>query len=297
MRFGAHVSIRGTLDRAVDRAVALGCECLQIFYGSPRQWRIVTYPDEVLDQFIAKRRAARLDPLVAHSAYLVNLGAPDRALRVRSVASLAATAQGVDRLDGLGAITHLGSRMESPRGLALRRVAASVREVLQATPRALVLLEISAGGGGSLGTTFDDLGVVLDCLHGDSRVGVCLDTAHLFAAGWDLRTTAGLDAMVATADRTIGWERVKIFHLNDSIGTLGSHRDRHANIGEGCIGMKGFRTIVTHPGISPLPGIIETPGFDHEGPDRKNLVRLWRLSGGRHRRVSRAIGYARRPVR
>ncbi|MDR7521217.1 MAG: deoxyribonuclease IV [Armatimonadota bacterium] len=283
MRFGAHVSVRDSLDLAVDRAVAIGCECLQIFYGSPRQWRQIRYPDDVLDRFVQKRRRARLDPLVAHAAYLLNLAAPEAGLRRRSVDSLAATLRGVERLEGLGAVTHLGSRMEAPRRAALRRVAASVRAALDATARAMVLLENSAGAGGSLGAAFEDLAEVLDLLGGHPRVAVCLDTAHLFAAGWDLRTPAGVDAMVEAADRLIGWSRVRLFHLNDSAGALGSGVDRHANIGEGWIGLDGFRATVTHPRIRPLPGIIETPGFDRTGPDRMSLARLRRLAGGGRR--------------
>lgn len=283
MRLGAHVSISGSLDLAIDRAQAIGCDCLQIFYGSPRQWRSVHYTGEVLDRFVEKRRAARLDPLVAHAAYLVNLAAPDREIRRRSVASLLHTVRGVERLAGLGAVTHLGSRMGAPRGAALRRVAASVRRVLANSDRAQVLLENSAGSGGILGAAFDDLAQVLDHLHGDPRVGICLDTAHLFAAGWNLRTAAGVETMVTAVDRAVGWDRVRVLHLNDSQGALGSHVDRHENIGEGLIGMDGFRAIIAHPRIRPLPGIIETPGFDGSGPDKKNLGRLHRLQRGARR--------------
>jgi deoxyribonuclease-4 len=277
MVLGAHVSISGSLDLAVDRACALGCECLQIFYGSPRQWRIVTYPEDAITQFIEKRARARLDPLMAHAAYLVNLAAPARADRRRAVASLCATVAGVARLGGLGAVTHLGSRVGAARGTTLRRVAASLREVLDATAGAMVLLENSAGAGGTLGASFDDLAAVLAHLDGHPRVGVCLDSAHLFAAGWDLRTPEGVGAMVEAAGRAFEWGRVRLFHLNDSQGPLNSHLDRHANIGEGWIGIGGFRAIVNHRAIRPLPGIIETPGFDGRGPDRQNLGRLRRL--------------------
>lgn len=296
MRFGAHVSIRGSLDLAVDRARAIGCECLQIFYGSPRQWRAVTYSDEAVDRFVVKRRAARLTPLIAHAAYLINLGAAERVYLRRSVESLLATMRGVERLDGFGAVTHLGSRTGVRRGVALRRVAASIRQILSDTNRATVLLENSAGMGDSIGATFEDLADVIGHLHGDARVGVCLDTAHLFAAGWDLRTPAGVDDMVDAADRLMGWERVRLLHLNDSLTALGSRVDRHANIGEGQIGTGGFRAILTHPRIRSLAGIIETPGFDRKGPDRKNLARLRRLQGGERRPAPKEMEHERRPV-
>jgi deoxyribonuclease-4 len=294
MRLGAHVSISGSLDLAVDRAQALGCECLQVFYGSPRQWRLISYSDEVIARFVRKRRAAHLDPLVAHGAYLVNLATPNREYRRRSVASLLATARGVERLAGLGAVTHLGSRMGASRRDALRRIAGSVQEILGATDRVMVLLENSAGAGGFLGAAFEDFGDIVDLLGGEPRVGVCLDTAHLFAAGWDLRRREGVDAMVDAFDRAAGWERVRVLHLNDSKESLGSHLDRHENIGEGYLGIDGFRAIVTHPLLRTLPGIIETPGFDQQGPDRKNLARLKRLRGDRVRPARRAT--ARRGV-
>ncbi len=294
MRLGAHVSISGSLDLAVDRAQALGCECLQIFYGSPRQWRLISYSDEVIARFVRKRRAAHLDPLVAHGAYLVNLATPNREYRRRSAASLLATARGVERLAGLGAVTHLGSRMGASRRDALRRIAGSVRDILAQTDRVMVLLENSAGAGGLLGASFEDFGDILDLLGGEPRVGVCLDTAHLFAAGWDLRQREGVDAMVDAFDRAAGWARVRVLHLNDSKESLGSHLDRHENIGEGYLGIDGFRAIVTHPLLRTLPGIIETPGFDQQGPDRKNLARLRRLRGDRVRPARRAA--ARRGV-
>ncbi len=278
---GAHVSISGSLDLAIDRAMAIGCECLQIFYGSPRQWRQITYPDDALVRFVTKRRATPLDPLVAHGAYLVNLAAPNREYRRKSIDSLLATVRGIERLEGLGAVTHLGSRMGTRRSAALRRVAASVRAVLDDTTRAMVLLENSAGSGGHLGADFEDLREVLDHLNQDPRVGICLDTAHLYAAGWDLRTRAGVAAMVAAFNGAVGWEHVRLLHLNDSKGTLGSRLDRHENIGEGWIGPDGFRALVTHPRLRALPGIIETPGFDRKGPDRKNIARLKRLRGDR----------------
>jgi len=294
MRLGAHVSISGSLDLAVDRAQALGCECLQIFYGSPRQWRLISYSDEVIARFVRKRRAAHVDPLVAHGAYLVNLATPNREYRRSSVTSLLATTRGVERLAGLGAVTHLGSRMGASRRQALRRIAGSVRDILAQTDRVMVLLENSAGAGGFLGAAFEDFGDIVDLLGGEPRVGVCLDTAHLFAAGWDLRQREGVDAMVDAFDRAAGWERVRVLHLNDSKESLGSHRDRHENIGEGYLGIDGFRAIVTHPLLRTLPGIIETPGFDQQGPDRKNLARLKRLRGDRVRPARQAA--ARRGV-
>jgi deoxyribonuclease-4 len=142
----------------------------------------------------------------------------------------------------------------------------------------MILLENSAGAGGHLGAEFEDLAEILGRVA-DPRIGICLDTAHLYAAGWDLRTWAGVAAMVRAFDRAVGWRHVRILHLNDSKGALASHLDRHENIGEGWIGPDGFRAFMAHPRVRALPGIIETPGFDRKGPDRKNLTRLKRLRG------------------
>ncbi len=278
MRFGAHVSIRGRIFQAADRAARLGCDCLQIFVGSPRTWRLVPYPPEDLAELRRRCQAHGLQPLVAHVAYLVNLAAEGE-LYERSVTHLAHALRTVEEAGGLGVVTHLGSRGESSLRVAVRRVARAVRTALAAAERAWVLLENSAGTG--LGATFDELAMVLDALHGHPRVGVCLDTAHLFAAGWDLRTPEGVDRTVRAFHERVGLERLRLVHLNDSKAELGSRLDRHENIGEGKIGLAGFRAWVRHPRLRPLSGVIETPGFDRRGPDRANLRRLRALQEGR----------------
>jgi len=275
MPIGAHVSIAGKISEAIPRAQALGCECLQIFYGSPRQWRLVSYPPEDLAEFRRRRVKARLDPLVAHAPYLVNLGSADPRLHRRSIGALAHGLQGMDTLHGLGVITHIGSAMGRPWPEARARVAQAIRSALRESTRALILLEGSAGG--SLGGTFEELREILDETGAGRRLAICLDSAHLFAAGWDLRTPAGVAAMVEACDRTVGLRRLRALHLNDSKALRGSRLDRHENIGEGKIGRAGFRAILAHPALRDLPSFIETPGFDHKGPDRKNVQRLKRL--------------------
>ncbi len=285
MTFGAHVSIRGALHLAVDRAVAIGCECLQIFTGSPRQWREVRYSDRDLDLFVVKRRRAGLDPLVAHAAYLVNLASADPEIYRRSTASLISSLHLMDRLQGMGVVTHLGSRGSRPWADARDRVVAAIGVALEATATARVLLEHSAGAGGQVGGTFEELADILEALDHHPRVGVCLDTCHLFAAGWDLRTPQGVQAALRAFDRTVGLRHLQLLHLNDSRGGLGSHLDRHENIGQGRIGRRGFAALVAHPRLQRLAGIIETPGFDRRGPDRRNLQVLKAL-----RRAAQAGG-------
>lgn len=284
MPIGAHVSIAGRLYEAIPRATAIGCECLQIFVGSPRRRRLVSYDPADLTEFRRRRARAGLNPLVAHASYLVNLASPDPELFRRSVESLAHTVRTMDALGGLAAITHAGSfarfvALKGPQSADWHRrcdrVALALRMVLRQSSRAMVLLEGSAGG--TIGGTFEQLRDILDAAGRSPRLGVCLDTAHLFAAGWDIRTPRGVAEMVEAFDRCVGLRWLRVLHLNDSEGALGSHRDRHANIGEGEIGRAGFRAVFGHPALRDLPGFIETPGFARKGPDRRNVMTLKRL--------------------
>ena len=277
---GAHVSISGRIYDAIPRAQAIGCECIQIFVGSPRQWRRVEYAAADLAEFRRRRRAARLEPLVAHAPYLINLATPERALYRRSVAALAHTVRGVDALGGLAAITHIGSAAGAPWPRALRRIGRAIAAVLRDSDRTMLLLEGSAGG--TIGGRFEELREILDAV-GHPRLGICLDTAHLFAAGWDLRTPGGVAAAVSAFDRVVGVRHLRVLHLNDSKTALGSRLDRHENIGEGRIGRAGFRAVLADPVLGRLPGVIETPGFGGAGPDRRNILRLKALRAARPR--------------
>ncbi len=232
---------------------------------------MVAYPPEELAEFRRRRAQSGLDPLVAHTPYLVNLAASGE-LYDRSVRALVHTLEVVEALEGLGAVTHIGSAKDCGVAEAVRRVARAVRKGLESTHRVLVLLEGSAGR--TLGGTFEELRTFLDALDGDERVGICLDTAHLYAAGWDLRTPEGVEAMLVAFDAQVGMDRLRLVHLNDTPVACGSRVDRHENIGEGRIGREGFRALVTHPRLRSLCGIIETPGFGRTGPDRRNLAVL-----------------------
>lgn len=286
MKFGAHVSIRSAIHLAVDRAQSIGCECLQIFVGSPRQWREIVYAEDDLDRFVEKRRRAKLDPLVAHTAYLINLGALDLELFRKSTGALVYALRTMDRLEGLGAITHLGSRGAQSWGAALARVTAALTVALEATERAMILLEHSVGAGGQIGGTFEELAEILDRMDRHPRIGVCLDSCHLFASGWDIRTKEGVDATLHAFDRTVGLRHLRALHLNDSKTVLGSKVDRHENIGEGRIGVEGFRALVNHPKLAKLGAFIETPHFEEDVPDRRNLELLKSLRVSRPGRAA-----------
>src|SRR5437667_6761845 len=204
MKFGAHVSIRGAIHLAVDRAVASGCECLQIFVGSPRQWREIIYAQHDLDLFVEKRKKAKLDPLVAHTAYLINLAAADMDLYRRSTGALMYALRIMDRLGGLAAITHLGSRGEKPWPDALARIGAALAVALDATDRARVLVAYSVGAGGQVGGTFEELADILRAMRYHPRVGIRLDSCHLIPAGWDLRTRQGVAQTGSALQRPVG---------------------------------------------------------------------------------------------
>ncbi len=277
MRFGAHVSISGHIHLAVDRAAAVGCECLQIFVGNPRQWRRIEYAEADVALFRQKRARAKLDPLVAHGVYLINLASPDDEFYARSVASLIAGVEGIHRLGGLGVITHIGSRMGRSWPEAAARVVAAVRVALESTEGAMIILENAAGAGGAIGSSFEELAALLEALDRHRRVGVCLDTAHLFATGFDIRTAEGVAATLRAFDRTVGLKHLVAFHLNDSKSALGSHLDRHENIGRGQVGLAGFRALIHHRAARRVAGFIETPGIDRRGADRRNLDALKRL--------------------
>ena len=297
MPIGAHVSIAGRVYDAIPRATSIGCQCLQIFVGSPRQWRLAAYDPADLAEFRRRRARAGLEPLVAHASYLVNFATADPELFRRSVDSLTHTVRGMDALDGLAAITHLGSTRGAEWGRCCDRVALALRTVLRRSSRAMILLEGSAGG--TIGGTFEQLRDILDAAGRNPRLGICLDTAHLFAAGWDIRSPAGVAEMVDAFDRRVGLRWLRVLHFNDSKSTLGSRLDRHENIGAGWIGRDGFRAVLSHPALRDLPGVIETPGFDREGPDRRNVMtlRALRAAAAPARRVARraAAANGRRP--
>ena len=283
MKFGAHVSISGAIHFAIDRAVRIGCECLQIFVGSPRQWREIIYRDADLDLFIQKRAQAGLEPLVVHTAYLINLGSADMEVYRKSTGALIYALKAMDRLHGLGAITHLGSRGDRSWSDVLARLRAALTVALEATDRAMIIVENSAGAGGQIGGTFEEIRDIIAAMDGHPRLGVCLDSCHLFATGWDIRAPRGVDAMVNAFDKTVGLKRLHAFHLNDSKMPLGSKVDRHENIGDGRIGRPGFRALVNHPELRRLAAFIETPHFEHDVPDKKNLDLLKRLRASKRR--------------
>lgn len=285
---GAHHSIAGGFARAVDRAVETGCECLQIFTRNINQWAVAPIADADAAAFRSAVREAGISFVVAHDSYLINPASADAALRRKSIEALAEEVRRADQLGIPWVVAHPGAAGEQPVASAVERAAAGIAEALRRTAdaRAGILIETTAGQGSCLGATFEEIGAMLDAIDAvpglRKRVGVCLDTCHVFAAGYPLAPAAALDATLRSFDRHIGLGRLKLIHANDSKRELGSRVDRHEAIGKGMIGREAFRLVITHPKLAGIPLILETP---KEGPDgkpspavdRRNLATLRRL--------------------
>ncbi len=265
MRLGAHLSIAGGLERALESAEAYGFQTVALFLRNQRQWKAPELSDDAVHRFLAARRGGGITPIVAHAPYLLNLAGSDD-VRLRSLTALREDLSRCGRLGVEYLVLHPGSHPDRPEGIA--RIAAGVRAALDDVPNCThVLLETMAGAGSILGASFEELAAII-AAAGSRRVGVCLDTCHVFAAGYDFRTPDGCDRMVRALDDAVGLDRLRAVHLNDSKCPLGSRRDRHEHIGHGCIGPEGFAALVNHPALADLPLILETPkGLDEHGTD------------------------------
>jgi len=279
---GAHVSTAGGLARAFERGRTLGCAALQIFAKSPSQWRGRTLGAEEIAAFAAERAAATPLPLVAHAAYLINLAAPDPAILEKSRAALADELERAAALGLLGVVVHPGAHLGAGEEAGIDAVARSLDAVLAPLPAAgpRVLLELTAGQGSVLGHRLEQLRAMRERTSAAARVGFCLDTCHAFAAGYPLHEPDGVDRFLADADRVLELERVGCWHVNDSVGTLGSRKDRHAGIGEGEIGLAGFRRLLAAPALAAAPMILETPMGDDELGHARDLATLRGLLAG-----------------
>jgi deoxyribonuclease IV len=263
-RLGAHLSIAGGLPRAVDRAIASGCEALQIFTKNASQWRARPLPNAEVAAFRAAVAAAGIGPVVAHDSYLINLAAADPLLRVRSLEALGEELDRAEALGLMGLVMHPGAYTTGTEAAGLELIADGLRRLLAARPggRTLVLLEHTAGQGSTIGHRFEHLAAILDRLNGSPRLGVCLDTCHLLAAGYDLCDPAGYESTFRQFDRLVGLSRLKVLHLNDSKRPCGSRVDRHEHIGKGCLGLEPFRRLLNDRRFAGLPMLLETPKKD-----------------------------------
>lgn len=276
VRLGAHISIAGGIDKSVPTAHDVGCEVLQVFVKSSNQWRAAPFRDGETRRFRDNLTATGLGPVVAHDSYLINMCSPDEALWARSRDAFLVE---LDRCEALGIgflVTHPGAHIGSGEAAGLDRLVRALDEVHAARPRqeVMVLLETTAGQGSSLGHRFEQLAAVRRRVAQPRRVGVCLDTCHVFAAGYDLRTPAAYRETLQRFDETVGLDALRAIHLNDSKRELGSRVDRHEAIGAGRLGLRAFDLLLNDPRLKEVPMILETPKGKDYAEDRVNLARL-----------------------
>ena len=277
MLIGAHVSAAGGVEKSVKRALDIDAECIQIFASSPRTWKFKPIAEENASKFRAAASEASLGPTVLHASYLVAIGSSDPALVDRSVQSLINHLQASEQLGALGLIFHPASHKGRGYDAIFDQFVSNVQTVLEAAPgESLLMLETSAGSGDHVGSKFDELGKLIKAVD-SPRVAVCLDTQHVWAAGYNIVDKDGLDATMDEFDRDIGLELLRSVHANDSMRELGSSVDRHDNIGDGQIGEAGFVNVMSHPAFQDVPFYLEVPGVDKSGPDRPNVEALKRI--------------------
>jgi len=274
MLIGAHVSPAGGLWRAVERGSELGAQAIQIFNQSPRMWRPTAYTNEDFARFREALAASEIGAVMIHAVYLLNCGSEDSEIRAKSLASLSHSLRVGDAIGAHCVVVHPGSAKTGDVAPAIARAGEVFREALAASERCPLHLENTAGAGGTLGRSFAELGALLEAGGGGQRLGVCLDSCHLLASGYEIRTTAALRAVIDECVQTIGAGRIRSLHFNDSQTPLGSNRDRHANVGEGELGIDGARAFVNEPRFADLPCVLETPGPDRRGPTADEIALL-----------------------
>ena len=286
MRLGVHVPIAGGLDKALGWAQRTGCTTMQIFSRSPRGGKSAPIDPTIAHAFTTQRHILGIEPLAIHAPYIINLASPEPEKWRWFIQHYREEYQRAEVLSAQYLVTHVGSHRGAGEAAGMQRVSEAIAQTLDgARASVMILLENTAGSGQGLGYDFDQLAIMRNGVRAKDRVGICLDTAHLFAAGYPIHTEKGLEETVASFDRIIGLEHLKLIHLNDSKVPFQSRVDRHWHIGEGHIGLEAFRRIVTHPGLRDIPFILETPKTS-EREDRRNLNTVRALVGSRSPRRS-----------
>jgi deoxyribonuclease IV len=274
MEFGAHMSSSGGIDTAIDRIEAIGGDCVQVFTQSPRMWRPTNHKPEAIERFHARRAEAGIGGVVCHALYLCNLAAPDEEIYEKSVQTLRNTVDAACAIGADGVIFHVGSHLGAGFEAGLERTCAALAQVLERCEGdTWLLMENSAGAGGTIGRSLEELHTLLDRLDRHPRLGICLDSCHLYVSGYDVTDPQAVDALVQELDERIGIDRLRALHVNDSAAELGSNRDRHANICEGLMG-EGLGAFVSHPAFQHLSAYLEVPGENKHGPNANELQKL-----------------------
>ena len=278
MVFGAHCN--GGIKGALDRAAEIGADAVQLFVQSPRAWRFPEHDRKDVQAFVERRQHDGIEAVFVHTLYLVNLATPDDAMYEKSVTTMHKTMEAACAIEAEGVVVHVGSHLGAGFDAGLERAVPALRSVLElCNDRTWLLLENSAGAGGTIGRSIDELAALFDALEAHPRLGVCLDSCHLFVSGIDVTDRSVLDATLRDLDGRIGLARLRVLHVNDSKAPLGSNRDRHDNVGAGLIGTK-LGVFLSHPKLQKLPAVLETPGPDDHGPDAAEIDRARKL----HRR-------------
>lgn len=276
MRLGAHTSITGGVDQAVRRGASIGCETIQIFVKSPNRWAPRPLPPEEIARFHQAQEETGVWPVFAHDSYLVNAGSPDQELWQKSLASLQEEVEHAEALGLPFLVMHPGAHMDAGAAAGLARVIRALDTIHERTPgyQVRILLETTAGQGTVLGGRFEELGDVIQGVKAPERLGVCFDTCHVFAAGYELRTHEGYEATMHEFDKIVGLQRIAAFHLNDSASGKGERADRHADIGDGQLGLDAFRWLLNDPRWADRPMVLETNRSPDMHEDVENLRRL-----------------------
>jgi len=295
MLIGAHVSPAGGPANAIVRGVERGARAIQIFNQNPRAWKPRVYTAEEIAAYHAAAAASDVDALLIHAVYLLNCASEDREIRANSLRSLIASLRAGDLLGARAVVLHPGSAKTGDVGAAIARAGEVIAEALAESDGCALHLENTAGTGGTLGRSFDELAALLDAAGGDPRLGLCLDSCHLLASGFEIRTREGLAAVLDECTARVGAQRLGSLHLNDSQTPLGSNRDRHANIGEGELGEKGCAVFLSEPRFETLPLVLETPGPERSGPTAQELALTRKLRARGLAARARANAAARTP--
>lgn len=277
MLIGAHVSTAGGLAKAIERGEERGCESIQIFNQSPRMWRPTKYGEEDFAAFREAMADSSVKAVVIHAVYLINSATKDKELRKKSLQSLTHALRIGDAIGADGVVLHPGAQKGEPHGPSMKRAAKVIAAAVKDSDRCPLLLEQTAGHKGLLGRDFDETATLIELAGSGVRLGLCLDSCHLFVQGYDVTDPDHLSAMVDEADAKVGLDRLQCLHVNDAAAPFGSCRDRHANIGKGEMGRKGIATFLSESRFENLPATLETPGPEKKGSDRKEVTLAKRL--------------------
>jgi deoxyribonuclease IV len=274
---GAHVSVSGGIHTAIDRAEKMKAESVQVFTQSPRRWAPTNHDPENLERFKERRAEAGIDAALCHALYLINLASPDDELYEKSVAALENTVDVACAIEADGVVFHIGSHLGAGMDAGIDRVTEAMKKALDRCDESTwLLMEDTAGAGDTIGRSIDELARVFERLDAHPRLGLCLDSCHLYASGYDVTDREALDGLLDEVDASIGLDRLRALHVNDSAAELGSNRDRHANIGKGLLGER-LGVFVGHARLQALPALLEVPGKDGRGPDANEVRKLKRL--------------------